>query len=1038
MPTTNDFNIIEEMGKSGDKNYEALIKKQQEIEKLLEKELSNKNRNVHNIRRLQDFLSDINEVVAKQNDVLKDFHDEFVKRVGEGKDFDAQMLTDLMEFQTAQVEASKAISERWKILDDRRQELIDLRKQFREGGKANGQIVAGLTPEEEKAFKEKENELLNELNHLRGIIQVSIDHRNALRQNAAAKYGEGSFVTNAMDDFARDKAAQVKWMERQAELEQFCLDRELDYNKALREGNQVLEKRQKYLKYAKDGWKAIWGYTRKAADYWIAYNHQAVQDAKKLGITSRESAQAYNEALMESSKKLSRNFGMSRDQVMKMQETFVQTTGKAAILTQEQMSDIAAASSLMGEENVQAAISGMEQMGATSEQAMELMDRNYAKALNNGLNIAKASETLVKNLALANQFSFRDGVEGLMRMSIESQRVKLNVAEVAKVANKFSTIEGAIQGSAQLQMLGGAGAMFGGNPMAMMYESLADPEALYQRMVKMFSEQAYFDKSKGESIIDPLQLAIIKEQAKAMGIDENEAVTTTKQQAKLRAIREDWRAGRLSTFNNATDEERAAIENKAQYSKESGWTVTYVDRQGERQTKAVNDLDSAAMADIMKDNLEPVEDIRGQVRKIASSLVSMKDRWTGLKDMFWTSNAQFVNPGMKFIDNTLTDGAQGKGLAGTITDWASIPLVAFLGGLGWKGASWMGGKALGRVGDWILGRNVASASNASSSHNNGRNLSRQANGGITRGNYSKADVYRRWGGIKLGKVARTAGFGIGTALSIAQGAYTAYEGYQDAKKNYQDEQNYITKVSDSTLRKQLEINAQNKKSREQGGAIGAGAGVAVGGMAGAAIGQAVIPIPVVGGLIGAAVGGYLGEKFGKKFGKQLASENHSEDDDINKELDSIEKGDEEDNIKKIVLPIESIDYNVAMIAQMLGVSSASAARGNVYLKAAANNVVPEQIVYGNVAPVYEGGGNSNSSIGGNVNLKVDGAIELKLGGSNVGNIKPTDVVKMIQNDSLVRNEIIRLIVDENNRRGNGGKVYADGRNQRQGNIAVNY
>ena len=1037
MPT-NDFNIIEEMGKSGDKNYEALIKKQEEIEKLLDKELSKKVKNVHTIRRLQDFLSDINEVVAKQNDVLKDFHDEFVKRVGEGKDFDAQMLTDLMEFQTAQVEASKAISERWKILDGRRQELIDLRKQFREGGRADGQIIAGLTPEEEKNFKEKENELLNELNHLRGIIQTSIDHRNALRQNAAAKYGEGSFVTNAMDDFTRDKAAQVKWMERQAELEQFCLDRELDYNKALREGNQALEKRQKYLKYAKDGWKSIWGYTRKAADYWIAYNHQAIQDAKKLGITSRESAQAYNEALMESSKQLSRNFGMSRDQVVKMQETFAQTTGKAAILTQEQMSDIAAASSIMGEENVQAAISGMEQMGATSEQAMELMGRNYAKALNSGLNIAKASETLVKNLALANQFSFRDGVEGLMRMSIESQRVKLNVAEVAKVANKFSTIEGAIQGSAQLQMLGGAGAMFGGNPMAMMYESLADPEALYQRMVKIFSEQAYFDKSKGESVIDPLQLAIIKEQARAMGIDENEAVSTTKQQAKLRAIREDWRNGRLSTFNNATEEERAAIENKAQYSKESGWTVTYIDSQNKKQTKAVNDLDSAAMEDIMKDSLEPVEDIRGQVRSIASNLVSMKDRWTSLKDMFWTSNAQFINPAMKLGDNTLTAGAQGRGIAGTITDLATIPVAAFLGGLGWKGASWMGGQMLGRAERWFLG---SGSSNTKGSEIHVSREQPQAT--------NKAGGRPTGRNFRIGKLGRVAKWGsrAGAVAGVVDGLVTGMVRYDEAKKNYVDSQKYTDTIQNAKEKKQNEIYFQNKQAREKAGAIGEGIGVAAGVTAGASMGAAIGSVipglgTVVGGLVGAAIGGMAGHvyggKYGNKIGQKMAIENHNEDDDINKELAAIEKGDEEDNIKKIVLPVESIDYNVAMIAQMLGVSSASAARGNVYLQAMANNVVPEQIAYGNVAPISERRGNTTSSVGGDVNLKVDGSIELKMGGSSVGNIKPIDVVKMIQNDSMIRNEIVRLIVNENNRRSNGGKVYADGRNQRQGNIAVNY
>ena len=1029
MPTTNDLdNVLEQLGKSTDPNYETLVKKQEEVVKLLKRETEKKNKNIHIIRQLQDYLSDVNEQLAKQNQFFKDFHDEFQQRVGDGKDFDAEMLADLAKFQNAHVEAVKAITERNKMLDKSRQELRDLQNRYRENGRPDGAIVGAATKEEEEAFKKRENELINEQNHLRELIQEHINYRNTLRDEAAAKYGEGSIVTNAMDDFRRNKEAQVKWMERQAELEQFCLDRELDYNQTVIEGNKALEKRAQYLKYFKDGLRSVWAYTKKAADYWATYNHQAVQDSKKLGITTRESAQAYNAALMEASKTLSRNFGMSRDQVIKMQETFVQTTGRAAILTQEQMSDIAAASSLMGEENVKGAIAGMEQMGATSEQAMELMDKNYAKALNSGLNVAKASETLVKNLALANQFSFRNGLEGLMKMSIESQRIKLNVAEVAKVASKFSTIEGAIQGSAQLQMLGGMGAQLGGNPMAMLYESLADPEALYKRMSDMFANQARFDRTRGESVIDPMQLAIIKEQAKAMGIDENEAITTAKQQAKLQAIRQDWKSGRLDTFNRATEEERAAIENKAQYSQESGWTITYLNKEGERVTSRVNDLDSKAMADIMKDNLEPVEDIRGQVRKIATNLVSFKDRWQSLKDMFWTSNAQFVDPAMKGIDNTLTNGAKGKGIAGKITDWATIPMAAFLGGLGFKFAGWAGGKALSWAGDRILGSSSPKPSVQPSRTGGGATPtsppSRPTGGGPS---YTKADVYGRWGRMRLGRAVRSAGFGVGSVLSVAQGAYTAYEGFQNAERDYQNEQEHIATVNNPVLKRQLQLNAENKMARDKSGAIGAGTGVAIGGIAGAAIGQAVIPIPVVGGLIGAAVGGYLGEKFGKKFGKQLASENHGDDDAINKELTAIEKGDEEDNIKKIVLPVESIDYNVAMIAQMLGVSTATAARGNVYLQAASVGVVPQEFNFERVASNQNGNdnGNNGSVNGGTVNLKVDGAIDLRMNGSNLGKISPNDIINMIQHDNRVKNEIIRLIVNENNRRGNGNRKNAE-------------
>ena len=1035
IDNTKDFNVLEEMGKSGDKNYEALLKERKKVEDLLKRELERSNKDMHLIDKMQDYLNGINETVERQNEVFKEFHDEFARRVGEGKDFDVQMLKDFAEFQTAQIEAVKAIENNRETIRKSKDELKALRQRYREGGKANGAIVAGITPEEEHEFKERENELENELRHLRGYIHAFIKRRNALRTNAAIKYGEGSYLTNEMDNFSRDKEAQVKWMERQAELEEFCLEKEFDYNSAVREGNKILKDRQEQLKKLSDAWDTVKKFTLKAADYWKAYNHQAIADSKMLGITTRATAQAYNESLMESSKQLSRNFGMTRDEAMKLQNTFAQTTGKAALLTQEQMSDIAAASSLMGEQNVQSAISGMEQMGATSEQAMELMDRNYAKAVNNGLNVVKASETLVKNLALANQFSFRDGVEGLMRMSIESQRIKLNVAEVAKVANKFSTIEGAIQGSAQLQMLGGAGAMYGGNPMAMMFESLADPEALYQRMGKMFSEQAYFDKRKGEAVIDPLQLAIIKEQAKAMGMDENEAVTTAKQQAKLRAIREDWRSGRISTFNNATEEQRAAIENKAQYSQESGWTVTYVNREGEKQTRAVNDLDSEAMADIMKDNLEPVEDIRGQVRKIASNLVSMKDRWTSLKDMFWTSNAQTINPFMKFGDNTLTAGAQGKGLAGTVTNALSTPGLSFALGLG---GSLIGSYAMAKGKKWATETYINRPSTAPEGtpiRGTGTTRPSPSPTGSTPSKWGK------WGGR------------LGGAAIVATSAWQGYSNYTDAEERYNAEERAIISetAEGSRERRQRIIEARNARNKEQSGAIGEATGGAIGGLAGMAVGAKVGGMigtsvaPGVGTVVGLALGagiGWAGSLLGKSVGESMAKKekDYSEETKgtIKDELSKINEGDEDDNIKKMVLPVESIDYNVAMIAQMLGVSSASAAKGNVYLETASVGVTSEPISYERVAPVYDSGGGVSSPVGGTVNLKVDGAIELRMGGSNVGNISPTELTKLIQNDSLVRGQIIDLIVNENNRRGNGGKYYADGANQRQGNIAFNH
>ena len=1026
--------LISELGQSASKEYKDLLDEQKRLIELLKREEVKKNNNKFYVAQLKKMLSDVNAVMAEQNEALGKFYDEFMQRIGEGKNIDSKMLKDLADYQNYHVKIVRDISDQWQTRREVQKELDELRESLYVDGKRGGQIKSGLSQEDVNKLLEEEQAKEELIAQISDVIANQNQTKRSLRDKLRQAYGNGSYVDLAAGEFARNKAKQNEWLERQAKLEEFCLERELDYNKALREGNALHEKRSQMLKRLEKGWDLVKQHIRKSADYWITYNHQSISDAKKLGITSRESAQAYNAALMESSKQLSRNFGITRDQVIKIQETYIQATGKAIIATQSQMDDFAAASSLMGEQNITAAISGIDQLGGTTEQAMELMDKNYAKAVNTGLNAVKASETLVKNLALANQFAFRDGVDGLMRMSIESQRIKLNVAEMGKVANTFSTIEGAIQGSAKLQMLGGYGAMFGGNPMQMMYEALSDPEALYERMGKMFSQQARFDRSKGVSVIDPLQLQIIKEQAKAMGMDENEAVQTAKQQAKLRAIDEDWKKGNINLFNSANAEQRAAIENKAQFSKESGWTVSYIDQEGLRQTKAVNALTAEDMKAIQKDNIEPVEDIRGEVRKIAQVMVSFKDRKQSLLDMFWTSNAQGINGPMKFIDNTMTQGAQGKGLAGVIANVFSTPVLSNVLGIVTAGALGYGQYKLGNAVKGLITGSTESGSVARTSGAGG--TVKPAPTGTPKGGGSASG--RGLGRVRLGgNLGRIARVG-GSIVAIGAGAIEGYNAWQEADENYQHDLGWANNIQNTKEREQSQIYLENKQSREHAGAVGKGVGVASGAIAGGALGATIgSVVPVIGTAVGAAVGavagGIYGGIYGNKVGKKMASEDHTKDDEINRELEAIEKGDEEDNFKKIVLPVESIDYNVALIAQRLGVMSTGSARNNVYAKVLGP---VETATFETVNPTPNNNNGAPRTVGGNVNLNVNGSIELKMNGTNLGSIKPSDITRMIQNDPNIKRAIVNLILESNARAGINKKV-GDNINNQQGVLSQN-
>lgn len=820
---------------------------------------------------------------------------------------------------------------------------------------------------------------------------------------------------------------------------------------ALREAEEAnakaMEVAQKRLSSFKAAWDSIKRQIRGGYEMWNMYNAQAISDAKRLGMVNKEQAMGYMETLMEKSKDLSRNFGISVEQASKMQETYSKVTGKATLLTTEQMEDIAASSKLMGEETVQSAIQAMDNIGTTSETTMGLLDKNYARALNTGLDVTKASEAFVKNMSLANKLNFRNGVDGISKMTIMSQRIKFNLEEVANVAEKFSSIEGAIEGSAKLQVLGGPYAMLGGNPMQMLFESMADPEALFKRTADMFGQQAVFNRKTGEAEIDPMQRQFIFAAAEAMGISKEEAIQTSKKQATLKAIEGDWKRSQPGVFATATEDEKAILGNLAQFdTKTQSWKITYRDDENKEQTKRLEEIDKKTLEVITKNNINverPVEDIRKNVRDIASELVGFKERWEAMQGQYKTGVAQLINPAMQLGDKGLT-WANGTDAWGGMTGggWGSFLSVLGLGAT--SGLSLYGTYKLNKfVGDKLLKALIPKGGGGPKAikdiegkyHKDYKifdKLRRRAklhNLKTTRtlqGGATKISNPLKWAG-KLSKVSKYGG----TAMAILGGAMIAYEGWSEANERKRQDEQVIAKAKeynkdkgfyrfrDEEL-KRREIASQNRQSEKQAESLGAGVGFAGGSIAGAAIGTAILP--GVGTVVGGLIGGFIGEMAGKKMGRSMASQ--EVDDKINRELNEINKGDEEENFRKIVLPIESIDYNVSLIANQLGIRSAMPARGNVFLDAEAAgeiqvegtpiqassvNQVDSQII--NASELYRPTGP--------ITLHVDGAIELNMKGSNAAKITPEEFKQMVNNNPELQRFLVEVITGRQNNNVNG-------------------
>ena len=181
------------------------------------------------------------------------------------------------------------------------------------------------------------------------------------------------------------------------------------------------------------------------------------------------------------------------------------------------------------------AINNFDTFGKSLEETDRYFAKLYGEVSKKGLSFKNVSKAVNDNLKQAQSHNFANGLRGLEQMAEKSVQLKYNMQQVFTLADKVSEIEGAISTAANLSVLGGQFAQFS-NPMQLLYEGLNDMEALNDRMVKMFSGKAHWDEEKGEMTMDSLQKEFVRQAAKAAGLDPNEMLNLSFNEAKMNRI----------------------------------------------------------------------------------------------------------------------------------------------------------------------------------------------------------------------------------------------------------------------------------------------------------------------------------------------------------------------------------------------------------------------------------------------------------------------------------------------------------------------
>ena len=436
---------------------------------------------------------------------------------------------------------------------------------------------------------------------------------------------------------------------------------------------------------------------------------------------------------------------------------------------------------------------------------------------------------------------------------------------IGAAMDKFSTIEGAIEASAKIQVLGGVFAQNFGNPLQAMSEALLDAEGFTERIINSVSTQARFNAKTGEIDLAPIDKQRLKAYAEALGISYDEIHNMATQTRKAKEIE------RVVDKDTFTKEEIAYLSNKAQYDKETGkWKIVGVD--GEDVVKDISQLDS--------ETLNKVRQVDSHEKMLNANVTAIKDALIAQAELQKSYQEHETGEKEKALLN-----AAGK-LNNLPEDMKDIIIKMrwIIGLLGASSVMQMAGGGLKAVRS-IFTRSTTSTA-AASTRGAAAGATRTA-AASTRG-AAAAGATRTAAASTRGaaNAAKGAGRGLSRTLGVLGAAYTVYE-VGSSISNYNDVKKEIMASTDmSEYDKAKAINdAKKERNRNIGGAIGGFGLASLVGMGLMSTGIGFLP-----GLLITGVAGYLGSKGGEMIGEAVTE-------DVNETLKEVqgENGDIQDS-----------------------------------------------------------------------------------------------------------------------------------------------
>jgi len=288
--------------------------------------------------------------------------------------------------------------------------------------------------------------------------------------------------------------------------------------KAIKESVVQVSQIQKTLleidNQAKETSRLVFGTARRSGEFIQEVFVGALDRTIAIGGTLEDQVSTYQAI----SKNLQRNVYLTEEQLAK--SVMIQkTTGLAA-------------------EDVGKLVVGYQNLGQSTDVALESIDNLSRMARTYGLNVSTFLTNVGENIQLVNSYGFQDGVEGLGRMVARAQSLRMDFTQIKSLAADMLSPEKAIELAASMQTLGGAvGAL--GDPFKLMYMAENDMEGLQNAVIDTAKSAVMFNEETGKFKITGVEMRRLREQASALNMDYESLANTAVKAAKEQKVLEE-------------------------------------------------------------------------------------------------------------------------------------------------------------------------------------------------------------------------------------------------------------------------------------------------------------------------------------------------------------------------------------------------------------------------------------------------------------------------------------------------------------------